>query len=338
MKYIEKIFFYIIMLFITPCKSIIIKQILNKQIPIILTHGMGGTILLNNKNKTVYPPTLYQFIFENKKWKNEILNYDLLHTMEFGNKKALELNSISYFYKNTNNYNELLKLNNIFPISYDFRKIHLIEYLENEFFKQVKTYIESFSSPIILLNHSTGGILMHYFLYKQTKEWKKKHIQSIINISVPFNGTFLVLKLLIKPNFIDKLIGNDILRKIGGIILNMPRYHPYNETDYFDIFNLFDIKKHYFNNLPLFNSLHYSTGINTFNIYSLNKLTPISLDKTNKYIFENGDGVVSESRLLFPKKWKNQKNIFYHNIKNKSHSNILKSDELIDFIQSISNK
>lgn len=343
----------------------VISYISNNK-PILLFHGMGGSILKNEKEEIIYPPSFSQIFFQYKKWKKQIL-YDKLHTFRFGDKKSLDLHNVSPFCINRNNYGEMTKYDNIFPIPYDFRRIHEKEYLENDFYPKLKEYIENtfIKEPVILLTHSTGGIICHWFLQNQTEEWKKKHIRAVVNVSVPFCGLFFVLKMLILPSIIDKWLGIDILRNMGGIIINMPNpqffknvvltvknkdsscINELNEDNYFDLFEMGDVEDKYEMNEQMRESLLENTGVETHIVYTSNKKTMAGIIIHNEKDEENfeyelyydlGDGVVTKNSLLFPKMWKNQSNVFYHNIKNHSHSNILKTTELKDIINSCSLK
>jgi hypothetical protein len=127
-----------------------------------------------------------------------MINDKELKTLEFGDKNSLDLHANIPLIIKKNFYEDIMTKNeNVYPIPYDFRLIHQREYLDN-FYNKVKIYIESinpkvfidietFNEPIKLLTHSSGGLLVHYFLSQQSDEWENKYIQEVIHINVQFN-------------------------------------------------------------------------------------------------------------------------------------------------------
>jgi len=116
-----------------------------------------------------------------------MINDKELKTLEFGDKNSLDLHTNIPLIIKKNFYEDIMTKNeNVYPVPYDFRLIHQQEYLET-FYDKVKIYIETFNQPIKLLTHSSGGLLVHYFLSRQSDEWKGKHIQEVIHINVQFN-------------------------------------------------------------------------------------------------------------------------------------------------------
>ncbi len=84
--------------------------------PILLIPGFGGSVLTLNNNK-IYPPSLNQILFNRNEWLNQIyidfndienkFNYNKnVKTLEFGNKKALDLDTNIPFFKKKNIYNK----------------------------------------------------------------------------------------------------------------------------------------------------------------------------------------------------------------------------------------
>lgn len=319
--------------------------------PIILFHGMGGAILRNTREEIIYPPSLSRFFFKTHDWKKQISAFDegndTLKTMGFGDKKSLDISSVSSFCRNKDYYSEFVKNENIHPAPFDFRKIHIPAYIEYDYFPRLKSYIESFKEPVVFFSHSTGGLVSHWFLAKQSREWKNIHIRSAVYVSVPFSGVVLVLKILLWPSFADRMVGTDILRKLGGFILNLPDPSDYVDdiiipiVDYLRFFNLYDIEKKRKDSSELLGSLKHNTGVKTHIVYTLGNepKTHVGyrIDMEKKKILSPilgiGDGVVSKESLLFPKKWANQERVFYHNIKDCSHSGILKSIELMEILK-----
>jgi len=327
------------------------------QRPVLLLHGMGGSILKNSRDEIIYPPPLIRVLCDFVNWKKEFTHGDL-QTYPFGDKRSVDL-SISFFSKHRDNYKKLMENGNIYPVSYDFRLIHKPSYLI-PFFQKMKEYIESFAEPVVLVNHSSGGILMHYFLSIQNSEWKQKHICSMVNVSVPFTGAFLALFLLIHPVFPFNAIGKEAIQNFGGFIINLPA--SLKESKHlFDGFSLKALMTSFDNTAFLRESLKEHPGVETHIVYSsFHDSTPIgietksthsnrqqksnnvlTLSRKHRYkqmgqhsiIYGKGDSVVGEESLLFPKTWKKQSDLHFFHIHNKTHSKILQSPVFIDYVK-----
>ena len=316
--------------------------------------GLGSSILVKN-NIDIWPPKLNYFLWNYKEWEQSIivnnndgeLIYDkLVKPLQFGDKKSLDFHTnIPYIIKKNFYDNILHEYSDIFPIPYDLRLLHSNDYRIN-FYQQLEKYIESFNKPSILLTHSTGGLLCHYFLLTKSIKWKNKYIKSIINVSVPFGGTIRSLNECILNTKINLIINKKIIKTIGGVIINFPNIKYTDKIlivnnkivdDYFSYFKLTDIKKLYDNNEDFINSFSKSNNIKTHIVYSSNIKTMESINiNNNKWIFNNGlgDGIVSLKSLLVPKYW-NNKDITFTNIPNTDHSSILCSQKLIEIINSM---
>ena len=316
----------------------------NSLSPILLFPGLGASKLLQN-NETVYPPNFQQYFCNYDEWKHNIILNKNLKTLPFGDKKSFELNVVSSLIK-INRYENLLRnLDCIYPMPYDFRLIDNREYLHN-LYNNIRLYIEHFNCPVTLLCHSTGGLLMHWFIHQQKQNWCNKHIKNIININVPFGGIPFVLENCIndKTN-LNKLLGKEIFCSLGATVWNMPDVRFLQDPvikvdgkiirDYLDFFELHDIQSRVLQNKDIIDSFKIGTNVKTYIIYSttepLNK-TPITLNINTKYkhkhiistTYGNGDGIVPLESLLIPKLWDmSDDNLFFHHIPNSEHSSIL---------------
>ena len=332
--------------------------------PLLLVGGLGGSrLLLNNQN--IWPPTAYDYFLNYETWKNNIINNKNVTTLELGNSESLDLHSVVPFLVSRNYFDEIIKKNNTHAIPYDFRRIDDKEYL-NSFYTKLENYIESFNEPIILITHSTGGILLHWFLYNQSQEWKDIHIKLVINVNVPFGGLIITLHDCFKYSIVNFFIGIELLRNLGGFIINMPNpkfikpilcVNGDQYDDFFSYFNLTEVEKRYKINKDMIDSFDKSTNVKTCIVYSSDQKTPscLSVEELHskntllehfigesrksgykfrpklKVIYGYGDGIVPLQSLLVPKHWI-QKNIKYYNIKNHGHSDVLFSKELKDII------
>jgi len=85
---------------------------------------------------------------------------------------------------------------NIHGAPYDFRRA---ANEHGEYFSKVKGLIEETfernnQTQVVLVCHSMGSIMMHYFLQQQTPAWKEKHIRALVTVAGVWGGTARALK------------------------------------------------------------------------------------------------------------------------------------------------
>jgi len=85
---------------------------------------------------------------------------------------------------------------NIHGAPYDFRRA---ANEHGEYFTQVKGLIEETfernnETQVVLVCHSMGSIMMHYFLQQQSPAWKEKHIRALVSVAGVWGGTARALK------------------------------------------------------------------------------------------------------------------------------------------------
>ena len=315
--------------------------------PILLIPGFGGSVLTLNNNK-IYPPSLNQILFNRNEWLNQIyihfndienkFNYNKnIKTLEFGNKKALDLDTNIPFFKKKNIYNKLINdYKNIYTIPYDFRLIHIPDYL-NSFYLELTEYIEHFDRKISIIAHSTGGIILHYFLTQKTKKWKDKYIINVSYINVPFCGLTISLIEMIKNTYLNFVLNKKIIKSFGGLIINLPNNKYIKpillvdgiEKNYIEYFNFTKINKIININYNFINSFNLKNDVSTNIIYTSSIKTPVIIEINKKKVnilYGNGDGIVSLKSILHPMIW--NQHINYIHIPLYEHSNILYSNEL----------
>ena len=323
----------------------LIVGLLLKKSPILLFPGLGASRLIKN-NIDIWPPKLPLFILCHNKWIDQMINDKELKTLEFGDKNSLDLPTNIPLIIKKNFYEDIMTKNeNVYPIPYDFRLIHQQEYLIN-FYDKVKIYIETFDEPIKLLTHSSGGLLVHYFLSQQSDEWKDKHIQEVIHINVPFGGIIHTLENLIKKTFLNILVSKELLKSLGAYIINMPNPNiikPILIVDgkyiihYFKYLNLKDIEQNKLMMHEMIQSFDKPCSVKTTIIYTSNIKTSSMININNnkiEIIKGLGDGIVPLSSLLYPLKWK-QENLEIIHLPNYDHSTILFSKELDNLLHNI---
>ena len=310
--------------------------ILLVNLPILLFPGLGGSKLVKN-NIDIWPPKLPFFVFCHNKWIDLIIHGEL-KTLEFGDKNSLDLHTNIPFIIKKNFYEDITKNENVYAIPYDFRLIHKKEYLDT-FYTKVKLYIESFNTPIKILTHSSGGLIVHYFISLQSDAWKEKHIQEVIHINVPFGGLIQTLENLVKTTKLNLLVSKELLKSLGAYIINMPNPNVIKPilivdgkeiVDYYTYFNLKDIEKNKLLVHEMIESFDQPCSVKTTIIYTSNIKTSsmININNNKLTIVKGlGDGVVPLSSLLYPLKW-NQKNLKIIHLPKYDHSSILFSKEL----------
>jgi len=94
---------------------------------------------------------------------------------------------------------------NIHGAPYDFRRA---ANEHGEYFTQVKGLIEETfernnEAQVVLVCHSMGSIMMHYFLQQQTSAWKEKHIRALVSVAGVWGGTARALKVFAVGDNLD---------------------------------------------------------------------------------------------------------------------------------------
>jgi pimeloyl-ACP methyl ester carboxylesterase len=316
------------------------REVWNRPQPVLLFPGLGASKLLENTQQK-YPPRMYDFLFKNQQWKQEIMNNFHIDTPPLGDIHSLDLSFLP-FLPIRNIYKTIINEPNIYPIPYDFRRIDQYDYITS-LFGRIKTYIENMNQPVILLGHSTGGMVIHWFLHRQSPEWRRTWINSVVNINVPFGGTVLVLEHCLSNKHLTRFVGKNVIQSLGGSVWNMPITKYINHSvvidqgreidDYMSFFELHDVRKRWYSNKHVFDSFSEWTGVKTHIVYSstnpLEKTATTLLITNSKKEFQTlygeGDGVVSLSSLLVPKMWNAPPDeVLFKHVPNSGHSLILK--------------
>jgi alpha-beta hydrolase superfamily lysophospholipase len=283
---------------------------------------------------------MYDFLFKNKQWKHDIMTNYHIDTPPLGDIHSLDLSFLP-FLPIRNIYKNIIREPNIYPIPYDFRRIDQYDYITS-LFSRIKTYIENMNQPVVLLGHSTGGLVIHWFLHRQSTERRRTWINSVVKINVPFGGTVLALEHCLSNIHLTRIVGKSVIQSLGGSVWNMPitKYinhsvvinHGQEIDDYLAFFELHDVRKRWYSNQHVFDSFSEWTGVKTYIVYSTTnplEKTATTLIVTNtkkdfQTLYGEGDGVVSLSSLLVPKLWNTPPgDVQFKHFPNSGHSLIL---------------
>lgn len=314
--------------------------------PVLLFPGLGASRLLL-KGREIYPPTLSEYALHYQHWKKMMTEERKLETYPLGDRRALDL-CIPYFHNNVNYYTKLVQDPHVYTIPYDFRQLDNEPYLTN-FYEILRKYIETFPCPVHFLCHSSGGLVSHWFLHRQTEAWRKQWIETVTHVNVPFGGVVTVLEHCVCDDTVmNRYLGRGVFSAMGATIWNLPdtRYlhHPvvtYNgETvkDYFYFFQIKDLYRRYQENQHIIDSFKHPTGIKTNIMYAmthppnqtLEQLAVVSSKVSKKSfpgkiqpVYGPGDKVVSLSSLLVPQVWEDPNTHFFP-MPDMEHSNIFR--------------
>jgi hypothetical protein len=315
--------------------------------PIFIVPGLGGSILHYNQTP-VWPPTVWDMITPNKVLNNIEVFYN--HSgNKFYSAKPLTATAIVSFYDKLK-----YRFSNTHEVPYDFRLVGNTDYT-NKLYASLSDSIEqevmSKHEKSTIIAHSLGGLIIHDFLVNYcTNEWKQKYINKLITINTPYGGTMISLKSIhekhIKYPFTNKKIKLNFVRYIGGLLWTLPnKYHlsqskiiyqsknkNYATSDLSDVLALLDsdetriiFNRHFDKKIQ---SINKPSGVKTLVIYARGEPTLDCIDCIDKV---DGDGTVTiESSTLLK--------IFNHHYVtfkefNGHHVNILKCEDMLDFIQ-----
>ena len=365
--------------------SFFIFSVLSKN-PIILVPGTMGSVLYGNINlphthwycpknvqneliwlrkKFVIPPMInciadWMTLIYNEKLGEPVnrpgVNIDIfdfggIDGISFIDEEFLGVKIIPYF----SDYIEYLQKNGyivgktLFGCPFDWRKGLA---LGNEYWNKMISLVEKAynlnNEKVVLVGHSLGGNLIHYFLSeKTTPEWREKYIESSILVAPSFGGSgFGFVSVIEQKIAFLELIGEekdmgDLLSSLGGLhvhFLNQEIFgntivsYDYNEKP----LTAKDFKKVCIENLKFNN--------NSLNLFKLNEnriiKAPQALDvptaiiyndalpclrginlKTKEKLYGKGDFIVNAEGYHYAcNNWKSNKKLFCHNINSTSFS------------------
>jgi pimeloyl-ACP methyl ester carboxylesterase len=312
---------------------------------LLVLPGLGGSRLVDG-DKDIWPPNLHTYMTDNCRWRDNIMTNHNLTVLEFGDSMALDIDYVLPFFGNY--MKDVMKIKRSHAIPYDFRRIGDKTYI-SEFYQRLETYIESLDHPLTLLGHSTGGLLIHWFLFNKSPSWKSMHIKKVIYVSVPFGGAVEVLRNAIKLSYLKRFVEPDILSSISGFIINLPNVRTLSpimtvngviDNDYFSFLNMSIMEDLYKKNSDMLNSFYCGNGVkNTCVVYSDDNPTPTTLRIVSNCVnsfnvaisYGKGDGIVPIKSLAIPETW-NQEGVKTYIIHGTEHSSILQCKEFKQFL------
>jgi len=90
---------------------------------------------------------------------------------------------------------------------YDFRKA---ANEQGEYFRKLKLLVEESykkeGRKVVLVSHSMGSIMMHYFLQQQSQQWKEKHIRCLVSLAGAWGGLARALKVFALGDNMDSWV------------------------------------------------------------------------------------------------------------------------------------
>ena len=256
---------------------------------------------------------------------------------------------------------------NVRGAPYDFRH-HPGSSSAGEYFVKLKKLIEDTyaanNGAVLLLSHSMGAPYTHYFLKRQSQQWKDKYIDSWVTISGAYAGSVNILLAYISgygfgiPRFVEKpRILRSPERTYGSLPYLLPDSRFWDEDEILvetenrsyvvgewnDLF--MDL------NFPLAKSVLHSTPpswdeeaphVDTYCLYGSEVETPAKLKYRPGYFpdyhpdieYESGDGTVPLRSLEACKRWVNKTShrVAMKEFPNADHNRILRNPDLIRYI------
>ena len=328
----------------------------NSATPLLVLGGLGASRLVDVKGTTIWPPTVCNILADTDQWRKQILSPMGVHTLAFGDPNAFDLYPLFPFLVRTNYLDAIPRPDIACTVPYDFRQIHDINYLES-FNTKLQAYIESQDKPVVILAHSTGGIVAHWFMHTRPREWVQKYIKHVVYVGVPFAGLAMTMAELIRPSPITRTVGLDILSRIGGFALNLPDVSVLTCIDPPPVFKIpstytslypptlkfgssnipLEVARNIYKNAyAIRSSLSIPPIVPCTVIYGAGKLTLVGINSHAERIYGMGDGVVPAASLAPPAIW--HMTGFTGNIipvSGASHTGILFSPELRKILRNL---
>lgn len=237
-------------------------------------------------------------------------------------------------------------------LPYDFRKITNGDHMKTMHLDFVRklTWLNTLNQgPTVIVAHSLGAVLTHYFLTIMTDNWKDAHVEAVVFINPPFGGVPAAYKAMLDgveyfPHTAEYYA--EVIRNFSGFAMSLPNSNAYSPNEVFcsigdvlvrgprDIDPGFDAP--YEDIGKIIQSIQKPTNVETHIIIDDSSETPVKWELKNGVllpsVFEKGDGLVpSLSHLCYPH------DAFVHRIPNAKHTLILQSHKLADYIKNILN-
>jgi pimeloyl-ACP methyl ester carboxylesterase len=330
--------------------------------PLLVLGGLGASRLVDIKGATIWPPTMCNVLADTDQWRARVLSPAGVHTLAFGDPDAFDLYPLFPFLVRTNYLDAIPRPEIACTVPYDFRQIHDVEYLET-FNTKLQAYIESQDRPVVMLAHSTGGIVAHWFMHTRPKEWVKRYIKAAVYVGVPFAGLALTMAELLRPSPMSRAVGIDVLSRIGGFALNLPDVSVLTCIDPPPVFKITQVKeqegqkpvyapapvpKFGSNSVPLEvarsmykdayairTALAIPPVVPWTVLHGAGKLTIVGLSERAERIYGVGDGVVPAASLAPPPAWRIHGTGTIMPVHGASHTGVLFSPELRHILRNL---
>ena len=331
---------------------------------VVVVPGFGGSVLRTVEKKTnVWPPFPVPSFQQSKALDVEWIpgrgmqSLLPLETLPTGDCAGIRVDTpLTYvFTKNSFYYPLLQQLQRhnaaVSALPYDFRLMD-----DKKIGDDYLHFFESNPQKWVVICHSLGGLVFHHFLVTRTDEsWQQKHLSRVYFINVPFGGCpeslFTIRKSVrgegpfrvpLLPLRVDTMhhfvglywclpvmqTGDPILRKSASMA-------SYTDKDFVDIFHGTPVASQLYRDILERMVVHRQKplAVPTFIVYGSNISTPVFLDEsTSTRLFENGDGIVPLSSLLFPRRYFRKDHTYYIEVKGMAHDRVVDCLGLFDFV------
>lgn len=298
---------------------------------------------------------------------------DNIESVEFLN--DLHMSSFAYFAPIirhlTSNF-DYKRNENITGAPYDFRKA---PNELGEFFAKLRTTSENMFArneqrPITYICHSMGCNNILYFLQRQSKQWKAKHVKRIISLAAPWAGSLMALRAvakgdnLNKPYLFDEAKLNIVQRSVPSTIYLFPNEKAFKDvplvrdnvfgdkpedlTRANDYKSFFDRLQHpdgylmWLNTKDLLGSLE-APQVEVWCLYGEQVRTLGRLEFEGSFpssreidLYDDGDGTVSTQSSTYCKHWQNEQTQPVH-LKGfpSNHMELLRDRHVLEAIENI---
>ncbi|NDE14335.1 hypothetical protein EBZ80_05325 [bacterium] len=322
--------------------------------PIVILPGFGGSVLLGADGSRVWPPSPPSFLGTD--WQDRLVIGRPVHVYPPGDARGTALTTpLTRKILGTGFYEDLMdalaERREVRPVSYDFRLIGEAGYTAR-FFSGLEAYLESLGRSDVFC-HSLGGLVFHHFMVSRvSEEWKRRHIDRVVFLNVPFGGSVSILghvlngfameiptlRLRIPIHGLHTFPGFQwcLPNRYGsGDVLLVSEKESYSVYNMSMLFREEDRRVYERDIVPRLWTIEESPGVNTFHLVCSGTETVRRLDPIGGNVYGDGDGLVPSESLMIPNRWRDDNSHVFVRLDGK-HSEILSDPILIRMLLEMS--